>query len=275
MSVKADAFQLVPEDLMSIVIVYANWMVDEGFKLVPEPFDLEYPNTPVFRAEGSSRDVYYGEVSSYVNMKRAEDWARYGRACNGDTRYVVGLPENKHVPMKQLARLRELGVGVYTITETSVICICDPRDLSFKAEFPELSKKMKRKLKHARDLFTQGHWRDAFLEACRILETEARSYLIKSMRSGRVRFVNGKGVEVVHSESAVSRMTLGQLANAFALLERPTQVDSRVGEALKRINPNRVTGTHSGKLSLTEERKLRDDIGKQLIVIINAMDMLS
>ncbi|MBX3104002.1 MAG: hypothetical protein KF867_03410 [Cryobacterium sp.] len=274
MVIKATDFVLVPVDLLDAVVTYGNWLEANGFRLEAEPYDLEYPNSPVLKGVRAQQSHFY-EVASSVNVLRAEEWVKYGRASTQDTRYVVAIANGNSVSPSELSRLRELGVGVDIIENSSVNHLCPAHDLSLNVEFPTLSKKLHRSLGNARDLFSQGNWKESFEDACQALETEARDYLRKAVRGGRVSFVNDRGKTVVYTEAQVSGMTLGGLAIAFTNLVGPTQTESRVAQALTRINPRRVTVAHFKYKSGKRARDLRTQVGKDLIVIVNSMKMLT
>lgn len=275
MVIKEKDFELVPVDLLAAVVAYGNWLIGQGFKVYPEPYDLAYPNSPVFRGARTQQQDFFYEVASVVNVDRAEEWVKYGRASSRDTRYIVAVANGNSLSPRDLARLRELGVGVDIIDGTTVNQLCTAHDLSLNVDFPALPKKLHGKLGYARDLFSQGNWKESFEDACQALETEAREYLAKAIRGGRVSFVSDKGKPIPYSEVQVQKMTLGALASAFSNLAGPTQTESRVAQALHRVNPRRVTVAHFKYKSGKRARDLRTQVGKDLIVIVNAMKMLT
>lgn len=275
MAVKPADFVLVAEDLIDAVVRYANWLVSRGFRVETEPYDLEYPNSPVLKGV-RGKENYYFEVASAVNVSRAEEWVKYGKASSADTRYVVAIAGGRPVSPSDLARLTTLGVGVDIIETNDVHPMCGAHDLSLNVEFPRLTPKLHKSLGNARDLFTRGSWKEAFEDACLALEMESRAFMKKAIRSGRVAFVDNKGKSVSYTEAQIGHMTLGALATAFGNIANPSQTESRVAQALKRINPKRVTVAHfKHKPGTKRERELRTQVGKDLIVIVNAMKMLT
>jgi hypothetical protein len=274
MAIRATDFVLVPVDLLSAVVRYGQWLESQGYKLSVEPSDLEYPSTPVFRGYRNAGEDYFYEVSSVVDLKRAEEWAKYGRASQRDTRFIVAIAGKKPVPTATLAKLAELKVGLHVIGDASVSSLATPHDLSLNVEFPALPRGLHRALGHARDLWSRGEWKEAYEDACVALETQAREYLQKAVKAQRVTFANASGKPVRYVESKIAKMTLGQLEHAFAEITAPTQIESRATQAMSRINPRRITVAHFKHKSGKRLRDLRSQVGKDLIVIVNTMTML-
>jgi len=273
MVVKATHFELIPVDLLDAVVYYGNWLEEMGFRVVVEPYDVEYPNTPVFRGV-RNREHYFYEVSSTVNVARAEEWVKYGRASSQDTRYIVVIANRKSVSSASLTRLRALGVGVDLIEGSNIHQLCAAHDLSLNVDFPTVPRTLRRQLAKSRELFNQGHWKESFEDACLALETEAREHLLKAVRNSQATFMSDKGKPITHTEAQVASMTLGQLAVAFKNLVGPTQTQSRVAQALARINPQRVTVAHHKHATGRRAQALRTQVGKDLIVIVNSIKML-
>lgn len=274
MVIRANAFELVPDDLLSAVIHYGIWLEGQGYKVTVEPFDLVYPNTPVFRAYRQAGEDYFYEVASVVNLARAEEWAKFGHASQRDTRYIVAIASDNPIAPSSLARLKALGVGVDVIVAAEVTSLSSPHDLSLNVEFPTLPTQLKKVLGKARDLWGQGNWKEAYEDACLALEGEARTYLRKAVKAGRVSFVSSKGKAIQHSESDVAGMTLGQIKDAFVVIAVPTQSESRAAVALARINPRRVTVAHFKHKRGKRAKQLRDEVGRDLYVIVNCITML-
>lgn len=273
MAIKPTDFALVAVDLLDATVFYGRWLEQRGYRVTTEPYDLEYPNSPVFYAVRGSEHLFC-EVSSNVNLARAEEWLKFGKASNRDTRYIVVIANGNSLTSSDLSKLKSMGVGIDVIEGTKVQNLCAAHDLSLNVEFPKLERKLQKCLGRAADLFGQGHWKESFEDACVALETEARNYMIKAIRAGRVSFISEKGKPITLSEAQVAKMPLGSLARAFTELARPTQAESRVAQALTRINPKRVTVAHFKHTGGARERKLRSQVGKDLIVIVNAIRML-
>jgi len=266
-------FELVPVDLLDAAIIYGEWIAARGFSIEIEPYDLEFPNTPLLKATRGMAS-YFHEVSSAVDLSRAEDWVKYGRASKAEVRYVAAVSTDSDIPQRTLMKLRQLGVGLDIVDGRSVQSLIAPHDLSLDAEFPELTGRLVVSLGSARDLLEQGHWKEAFEDACLALETAARIYMAKAVRAKRVRFVRDNGSTANYTEEQIMKKTLGQLAGVYDELAQPTQAESRVAQSLRRVNPHRVTVAHFKHESGARESELRSTVGKELIVIVNAMKLL-
>lgn len=274
MTIRARDFVLVPDDLLSFVVRYGQWLESQGYRLSVEPSDLEYPATPVFRGHRNAGEDYFYEVSSVVDLKRAEEWVKYGRASQRDTRFVVAIAGDKPVPMATLTKLAELKVGLDVIADTTISPVSAPHDLSLNVDFPALPTGLRRTLGHAKDLWSRGEWKEAYEDACMVLTTKACEYLQKAVKTQRVTFVGANGKPINYTEAQIGKMTLGQLERAFAEIAAPTQNESRATQAMARINPNRVTVAHFKHKSGKRLQDLRSKVGKDLIVIVNTMTLL-
>lgn len=273
MPLKQTDFVIVPEDLLGPVLDYVRWLEDQGYKVTAEPTDLEYPNTPVLMATRSPNQVYFYEVASRVNVTRAQSWVNYGKASSIDVRYVAVVANGKNIASADLGKLKSMGVGVHLFDGENVERLCNPHDLSLSFDFPALPRKLVRKLATARDLFADGHWKESYEDACQALETDARAYMVKRVRMGAT-FVSSAGKTVTYTEQQVSKATLGAVGKMFLELVTPTQAESQLAQAIKRINPRRVTVAHFKSKSGKRAKQLREEVGKDLIVIVNAMMMV-
>lgn len=274
MTIRATDFMLVPDDLLSFVVRYGQWLESQGYRLTVEPSDLEYPTTPVFRGRRNAGEDYFYEVSSVVDLKRAEEWAKYGRASHRDTRFVVAIAGNKPVPPATLTKLAELKVGLDIIAAATISSLLAPHDLSLNVDFPSLPSHLRKTLGRAKDLWNRGEWKEAYEDACVVLTTKACEYLQKAVKAQRVTFVGANGNPINYTEAQIGRMTLGQLEHAFDEIAAPTQNESRAAQAMARINPNRVTVAHFKHKSGKRLQNLRAKVGKDLIVIVNTMILL-
>ncbi|MFT4108692.1 hypothetical protein [Propionicimonas sp.] len=274
MAIRATDFVLVPDDLLSAVVRYGQWLESQGYRLTVEPSDLEYPTTPVFRGYRNAGEDYFYEVSSVVDLKRAEEWAKYGRASQRDTRFVVAIAGSKPVSTATLSKLAELKVGLDVIADTTVSSLSAPHDLSLNVDFPALPAGLRKTLGHAKDLWSRGEWKEAYEDACVALATRACEYLQKAVKAQRVTFVSANGKSIKYTQAKIGKMTLGQLEHAFAEITAPTQIESRATQAMARINPRRVTVAHFKHKSGKRLQDLRGKVGKDLIVIVNIMTML-
>lgn len=273
MPLKQSDFIVVPEDLISAVLTYVAWLESQGFKVTPEPTSLEYPNTPVLMGTQAAGQLHFFEVSGRVNVARAEAWVNYGKASSRDIRYVVVVANGKSIAPSDLRRLKQIGVGVHLLDGDEVDKVCNPHDLSLRFGFPVLPRPLVKKLGNARDLFNDGHWKESYEDACQALETDARLYMAKRIKVGAT-FQSEKGKAITYTETQVAKATLGGVGKMFLELTTPTQSESQVGQAIARVNPRRVTVAHFKSKTGKRAQQLRDEVGKDLIVILNAMQML-
>jgi hypothetical protein len=266
---KAIDFLSTPEELLAAALVHGEALEARGFRLQVEPFDLAYPYTPVFIGKRQQTTVIV-EVQSVLNFDNLEQWVRYGKACQTDTRVILGLPHGVEISGEQLDRLRSLGVGLRLIGGGKVYEVLPASDLALQIEPPNLPKKLRPILGEAYDKFDRGQWREGFEDACMVFEQEARAYLRTHVSRGRVTFrpTRRGGVPTL---TQIDGMTMGQLAEAFARIQTPNQADTRIGQALKRLNRDRVTVAHYKGRGAARESRLRRNVGKNMFIVITGL----
>ncbi|MGH9887882.1 MAG: hypothetical protein ACREBE_20285, partial [bacterium] len=66
---------------------------------------------------------------------------------------------------------------------------------------------------------------------------------------------------------------LGQLAATYARIQAPNRNDALIGQALGRINPDRIGEAHR-KAHGTTEARLRQNVGTNMWIVVDALKML-
>jgi hypothetical protein len=93
--------------------------------------------------------------------------------------------------------------------------------------------------------------RPAFEDACGILEEECRSYLIKNLKMGRVKFQTGGKIKIP-TEKQIRRMPMGALKDIFCNLVNQNQLEANLCAALTKLNPDRILRAHHRRSKRTE-----------------------
>jgi DNA adenine methylase len=134
------------------------------------------------------------------------------------------------------------------------------------------SKRVRRLVGPVYEQVTRGQWREAFKKATQVLEERCRRYLKAEARSPnpRIIVIGKKGLPRQLSASKINRLSLGQLADAFAAIQKPNQTDTLVSQVLATINPDRVNLTHF-EGDAKKERKLRANVGQHMWRILAAL----
>jgi hypothetical protein len=208
-----------------------------------------------------------------IQNDRAEQWVRYGRSCSGDTRLALCMPSLSSVNEKAHVFLADKGVGLYRCSTADFLEALPPRDLAFNLELPELrdlSSPLRRVLGPVYEKFDRGDWREGFQEACLVLESEARLYLRSGIKSSRIKILDDNGNPRNPRVRDIDRMTLGQLGHAFSRIESQNHTDSLLTKALPQINPDRIGVVHK-KLTARTERRLRENVGRNMWTVINCL----
>ncbi len=91
----------------------------------------------------------------------------------------------------------------------------------------------------------------------------------KWTRTGRITVLRKKG-PVVLTAKQIDRMTMGDLAAEFARIQNQNHADSMIGQALAKINRDRVNVVHR-KSKTTTERRLRVNVGQHMWTIVAAL----
>ena len=93
---------------------------------------------------------------------------------------------------------------------------------------------------------------------------------MKGMRSGGVVLVNKNGSLSKTQPADVGRMTLGQLAAAYAKIQIPSHADGTIAQVLARINADRIAVAHY-KRTATAEKRLRLNVGQHMWSVVSAL----
>jgi hypothetical protein len=213
--------------------------------VVAERQEVGYPFTPTLRAKRASTTAFV-EVDGRIQLSRLTEWAAYGRSCSRDTRVWVALDSNAPRSGSEDVELKKIGVGILVVDAGTVSEILPSQDLALNLALPDITtapRPVQKILGRAYEHFDRAEWRECFNDACLALETTARSHLWKGIRSGRIILVSTAGKQVSMTKPQVDRLTMGQLAGQFALIQPQSRSDRVIGDALKRVNPDRVPAT--------------------------------
>lgn len=215
-------------------------------------------------------------VASAINDALMEDWCRYAKSAGRDLRVAVLVPVANWNGIGGVARakLTHAGIGVFVAQNDRIEELAEPHDIGVNVTLPELSR-MRRDhrilLAPAYDHFRHSRWREGFDEACRAVESQARTYLVAGIASGRITVVSQAGKVVTPSFPQVRRMPLGMLAQTFKHIKNQTLSDSLIGKTLGSINPDRIGRAH-GKRAV--EQRLRMNVGRHMHAIVGAIQHL-
>jgi hypothetical protein len=211
-------------------------------------------------------------IASGNFRKKLDEWIRYARSTSRDTRIAVCLPHTAKLTVQQMAKLQDKGLGLYVAAPQRVVERIVPADLALNVALPQLHSLqpgVRELLGSAYEQFSHTHWREGFEEACQALEAQARRYLNRWSRTGRIMVSRKKG-PVLLTAKQINRMTMGDLASDFAKIQNQNHADSMIGQALARINKDRVNVVHRKK-KYTTEKRLRSNVGQHMWTIVAAL----
>lgn len=265
---EAADFVSAPEELLSAAIAYGEMLQDQGYKVTIEPFELEFPRSPFLLAKRRHTRIIL-EVQSALDLPTIREWVRYGKGCPRDTRFLVGLALGSEVVQADLAELKSLGVGLLMDGDDGPFELLAPKDLALNLELPDVPVGLRRLLGNAYDQFDRGQWREGFEDACQVLEQEARTYLKMHLSRGRIVLQPRRGTPKTAAQ--ISKMTIGDLAATYTTIHTPNVADSRIGQALERLNGDRITVAHYKGKDAAREAKLRRNVARHMFVVVQAL----
>lgn len=268
-------FKTIADELLDHAEVAGNHFENRGFAVRVEKIELGFPYTPTFLCKRDATTIIV-EVDAQLRKDRLEAWVRYCRSCGKDTRLAICLPSAIVIPADEVAALRQKGIGLYAAFNDRLDEQIAPADLALNVQLPEantLALPVRRVLGGAYDQFQRTQWREGFEEACQTLETEARRYLKKWSRTGRVKILRKKG-PITLTNPQIDKMTMGQLAETFRNIQAQNHADNVIGRALATINRDRVGVAHHKRKKATE-RRLRTNVGQHMWTIVAALKELN
>lgn len=241
-----------------------------GFKVSIEGHSVGYPSRPTIISTRDPQTVF-GFVVNKMEKDRLRSWVSYCKSCNEDVRVCIYLEEEKILGIKDLQFCRNRGIGVYVWSADDYQCLNEEIDLAFNAELPdikEFNRDTRRLLGPAYDLFHGGKWREGFECAVRILEEDARRYLLRQINAGRADYNDPKNTKKTLNRRQVSKFTLGQLKDIFCNLLSQNSLEAHLCAGLSRLNPTRIERIHRPSSRRTEKR-MRDRVGQDMWAIVD------
>jgi hypothetical protein len=251
--------------------IVESYLVLRGYKVSIESHELGFPYTPTFLCKRIKTTLLV-EIIATVDERRIGSFVGFAKSAGRDTRIALGHPKELNITAEIEKRLREQGIGLFAVDDGKVVERIAPRDLALNIQLPDLSQELplvRAALGPAYEQFDRVQWREGFGDACQALENEARKYLTKNVRRGRISFIV-KGKPKVYGIQQIGKMTLGQLGHAFANVVAKNHADSVIESALKMINRDRVGVVHKKSHAVTENR-LRTNVGRHMYTILAAL----
>ncbi|MHB8405070.1 MAG: hypothetical protein ACYDCJ_06585 [Gammaproteobacteria bacterium] len=265
-------FQTVGVDLLSVAKSLIGFYKLRTYQVSLEPRVVGYPNTPTLTAK-RSQTLLIVELDRAASVPKLKNWVQYAKSCNSDVRIVTALVDIPDAVTSQL--LRSEGIGLISCVNGQIIEEFLPRDLSVNLQLPnyeQLHKKLRAAFATMYEKHQNSYWRECFDEACKVIEKEAKGYLLNNVLQ-RTSVLNNKGQPRPLTRALVNRLTLGQLAVGFSMIQAPTQNDSYIGETLSLIFRDRNKWIHAGHSAATE-RVLRRNVGSHIWRIIGALKII-
>ncbi|MGJ4727878.1 hypothetical protein [Luteimonas sp. SDU101] len=265
-------FVTLGEGLEEHALAFAARLRATGAIVRAEVNDGSMPRTPTLQGtSGATR--HYADIVNSIKLSNVEQWVSYCKCRPSETFYSLVVPDSRSaIKPNVLARLRELGVGVYVSNGSTLVEVVAPHDLSMSLSLPALAgekRALQRALAGVYAKFDRGEWFDGFKDACQLLESKARKRLEDRVRNGSVSF-SKSGQPRLYSVAQIRRKTLGQLAVCYSEIVLPTARDQNVLRALRELNPDRIGAVHK-----TDDRRikarLRGKVGVHMWMLVNGL----
>jgi len=170
-----------------------------------------------------------------------------------------------------------MGIGLTMIgAAQDIVDVVPAIDLSVNITLPPIARhppKERPELAKIHALFGSGDWKRGFEDACKLVESRARDYLVRQIKlrgttSPLIVVEDGKSKPLTSGK--VKKMPLGALARTFCNLIAPKPIDSQLCNGLKGINDDRINVAHA-KLDGRTERRLRTNVGRHMWTIDNLL----
>jgi hypothetical protein len=261
-------------ELQSLANLLLSDLKRRGYKVKPEPSQIELPSTPTILATRHHETNYFLVVESIIFNDVAQ-WVRFSQSCTRDTRVTLCCDKGDAIPASHITRLRTMGVKLLIRAEGRLQVVCEGRDLAFHAAAPDrnfLKPRVRVLLGEALDRLEDGDWRTAFSDACIVLEEECRVYLLRNHGMNRVKYKSGNKIKVP-TKKQIKKMTLGALKEVFCGMKSQNQIEAALCSALERLNPDRIKRVHKPRTRWTEDA-LRRRVGIHIWLINNSLSLL-
>lgn len=265
-------FLTVPNELQAIALACNKSLLAAGFRLKCENNEHDYPETATIDARRQGQHWFY-IFDDRVKQPRILLWSAYARSCTSSTFVMLCIRKKSALKAKDLVLLKSQGVGLTVIDDEDVLSeVVSAIDLTMNITLPPLNRHrvaMRRQLLTVHGQFRNGNWKGGFEDACKLVEKTARDYLLNQIKNSQVTVPAKKGPKTISKDEA-RRLPLGALANVFCQRLYPKQIDSQLCGGLKKINPDRIKVAHN-KLSNSDERRLRENVGRHMWTIDNLL----
>jgi hypothetical protein len=129
---------------------------------------------------------------------------------------------------------------------------------------------MRKALGPVYEQFDRSHWREGFEEACQAVEVLSRTHINDGIAAGRIVLITKEGSIRTLTPQKIDKLTLGQLAEAFAQIQNQNYSDVTIGKVLTRLNKDRVGVVHHKAKAATEAR-LRKNVGQHRWSVVTVL----
>ncbi len=261
--------------LWSCAEIVRKHFTSKGYTALVEGRLNGAPYSPTFRFVRKP-EVLLIEVVEKITTREKNSIADWNNFCKLErsqpTYFVFGVCDATSLTNLDEELASSCGVGILVTDSNSIRNKVAPKDVSISAQLPKLGlmpTKVRRLLGKAYDHFDKSEFQLSYESACREFEKESRNYLKRHQRSGRIVFQSSGKPPRKYTNSAIEKLTMGQLLGVFETIQMPNYSDKRVIHGLRQIVALRnLLIHHSNKLQA--QKALRENFEKLLWAIIDA-----
>lgn len=268
-------FVTLGEDLLEHANAAADFLKNSGLKVSAEKDDGSYPVTPTLVGQNGVRYHFVEVFSSLKNLSGVERWVAFCKSRSNETCYSIVVDSLKNMKADLVAKIADLGVGLYTLDGGKFKELVSPKDLAMSLSLPPLAgekRSVQKCLSPIYSKFDRGSWFDGFKDACQLLEDLARKRLVDRIKKAQVQF-SKSGVAKVYTVAQINKQTQGQLAHTYKEIVLPDGTDVAITRILSHINKDRVGAVHKTNDAKTKAR-IRKNVGTHMWMLVNGIKVL-
>lgn len=270
------AFLTLPEELLELGVAGDAHFKTLGYSVSREKADLAFPYTPALHCKrGTIRMLV--EVAETVDHERMKEWSAFGKSNSSDTRVAVLLPADATLSGRDMSAAQKMGYGVFRKDNGDIQELVAPVDLALQLEPPLLQNypnSIRKALGPSYEQIGRGNWVEGFEDACNAVEDKARKYLVKHMASGRITISQGRKSGIKLTKAEIEKRPLGALKDIFVAIDNPNHADAVIAQCLTKLNPDRILAAHKRRQPAAQ-RRLRQNVGKQMWIVLKALKELT
>src|SRR5262245_14944941 len=108
------SFVTIPDELLVLAGTAADHFEMRGYTVQVEPSDVTFPRTPALVCTRRLETLIL-EVDLKADSAKFANWSNYARSSQTDVRVGIVVPSDVALTAADEAKIRKLGLGVYSV----------------------------------------------------------------------------------------------------------------------------------------------------------------